>query len=87
MSRVLTDVPGVGPSIAQALADHNISSVKKLAKIKIKKLTRVPGIGETTGKRMIQAAQDLRAADRSNKNVKKKRGKDKNGNKTKKKAK
>ena len=68
----LTDLPGVGPATAEALNARDIGSVKKLSKTKLKDLTRVPGIGEATGQRMIQAAKDLRAQSKAEKKRRKK---------------
>jgi Holliday junction resolvasome RuvABC DNA-binding subunit len=67
MSHALTDVPGVGPSTAEILNANNIDSVNKLAEIDIRELTLVPGIGEITGRKMIQAARNLVAADKTEK--------------------
>ena len=83
MSHALTDVSGVGPSTAATLISKNIDSVKKLAKSDFKELILVPGIGEVTGRNMIQAAKDLRAANKSGKKDKKKGGKNKKDKKRK----
>jgi len=77
MKLTLTDVSGVGPSIAETLIANNIDTVKKLAKFDIKELTSVPGIGEITGKNMIQGAKELLAAKKGGKKDKKKGGKNK----------
>ncbi|MDH3694425.1 MAG: helix-hairpin-helix domain-containing protein, partial [Gammaproteobacteria bacterium] len=61
----LTKVSGVGPSIAKVLVSKKIDSVKKLAKIDLKELTSVPGIGNISGRNMIQTAKKLLAADKS----------------------
>lgn len=87
MSLSLTDVRGIGPSTAQTLIDNNIDSVKKLAKIDLNELTSVPGIGDTTGQNMIQAARDLHAANKPAGKDKKKGGKNKKGKKGKNKSK
>lgn len=42
MSQKLTDVSSVGPSVAAALIDNDIRSVKKLAKTKVKELDTDP---------------------------------------------
>ena len=75
MSLDLTAIPGVGPSLADALAAAKIGSVKKLAKIRLEKLVAVPGIGETTGRRMIEAASALHASNKAGNKSKKKRKK------------
>ncbi|MFC1681241.1 helix-hairpin-helix domain-containing protein [Pseudomonadota bacterium] len=92
MTPTLTDVSRIGPSMAETLIAHKIDTVGKLAEIEIDKLTAVPGIGEVTGKAMIQSAAGLIAADVSpiqeKKRVKegkkeKKNRKDKKGKKNK----
>ena len=59
MTQLLTDVSGVGPSMAETLKKHNVTSVGKLASIELQKLTEIPGIGEVTGKAMIESAEKL----------------------------
>jgi Holliday junction resolvasome RuvABC DNA-binding subunit len=93
MSYALTDVPGVGPSTAEILNSNNIDSVDKLAGIDFRELILVPGIGEFTGRKMIQAAKDLLASngtektekagktDKKEKKEKKKKKKDKKNKK------
>ncbi len=76
----LTNVPGIGPSMAKVLISRKIDSVKKLAKIDLDKLVSVQGIGEISGGNMIQAAKDLVATDKPEKDDKK----DKKGKKNKK---
>lgn len=63
MTHVLTDVTGVGPSMAETLIANKIDTVKMLAGIDIGTLSSIPGIGEVTGKAMIQSAGKLLAAD------------------------
>ena len=65
MTPTLTDVSGIGPSMAEALIANKIDTIEKLAEIEIDKLTAVPGIGEVTGNAMIQSAAVLIAADLS----------------------
>lgn len=77
MSLKLTAVSGVGPSTATALQTKNIDSVKKLSKVKINELIRIPGVGKASGLKMIQSAKDLLAATKSDKKDKKKRAKKK----------
>lgn len=100
MTHTLTDVSGVGPSMAETLVNNKIDSVKKLAKVDIKDLISIPGIGETTGRSIIESAGSLHGKDelpaegkksKKNKPVKKgkkdkkgKRGKNKKGKKSKK---
>lgn len=61
MSLTLTDVSGVGPSTAENLKANKINSVKKLATSNLSKIVSIPGIGETTGQAMIDAANTLLA--------------------------
>ncbi len=63
MTHTLTDVSGVGPSMAETLVSNKIDSVKKLAKVDIKDLISIPGIGETTGRSMIESAGSLHGND------------------------
>ena len=63
MTQMLTDISGVGPSMAETLIANKIDSVKKLAGMNIGELVAIPGIGEATGKAMIQSAAELVAAD------------------------
>ena len=59
MTQALTDVSGVGPSMAEILKKHDVTSVRKLADIELHKLTEIPGIGQVTGQSMIESAGKL----------------------------
>ena len=95
MTHTLTDVSGIGPSMAEALIANKIDTVEKLAGIEIDKLTAVAGIGEINGKAMIRSAGDLITAGvspeqktkKGDKKKKKKKEKDKKKNKKDKKIK
>ncbi len=41
----LHDLRGIGPATATALAEHGLTSVKKLAKADLDRITAVPGFG------------------------------------------
>jgi len=41
----LHDIRGIGPATATLLADHGLTSVKKLAKADLDAITAVPGFG------------------------------------------
>lgn len=41
----LRDIRGIGPATAMALADHGLTSVKKLAKAGLDAIVAVPGFG------------------------------------------
>lgn len=98
MTQALTDVSGVGPSMAETLIANKIDSVEQLAGMNIGELVAIPGIGETTGTAMIQSAGELVTADeqpkqkpeqkekgkKSKKNKKGKKDKKKKGKKNKK---
>lgn len=88
MTPTLTDVSGIGPSMAETLVANKIDSVGKLAEIEIEKLTAVPGIGDITGKAMIRSAAELIAGGQPPERKKARKGqKSKKGKKEKKKDK
>ena len=84
MTQTLTDVSGVGPSMADTLIANKIDSVGKLASMNIGALVAIPGIGETTGKAMIQSAGELVAADEQPERKEEKKEKSKKSKKNKK---
>jgi len=55
----LQDLPGVGPKIAETLKAAGVKSVKELAETDVGKLAEVDGIGETTAKSLIEAAEKV----------------------------
>lgn len=63
---VLTDLPGVGPKLAEILAKHGFDTVEKIAQATTAQLTEVPLIGEKTAEKIQTAAkaavQDLASA-------------------------
>jgi transcription termination factor NusA len=59
MSTPLTNVKGIGPATANALADAGITTAEKLAATSVEKLTAVPGFGELRAKVVIAQAQAL----------------------------
>ena len=62
MKAQLTDVRGIGPSMAQALEAQGIRTVAALAKAKVDKVTAAPGFGEIRAAEVIAAAAALLAA-------------------------
>ncbi|MDQ6966479.1 MAG: helix-hairpin-helix domain-containing protein [Mariprofundaceae bacterium] len=65
MKHELTDIPGIGASTADVLAEHGIDSVKTLIKGGVKKLRTVPGFGEVRAVTTLNAAEDLISGDSS----------------------
>jgi nucleotidyltransferase/DNA polymerase involved in DNA repair len=57
----LEDVSGIGKATAKRLREVGIDTVEKLANVKIEDLLKlqIKGIGEVTGKKYIQSAQEL----------------------------
>jgi len=53
----LTDLPGVGPKLAEILAQHGFDTVEKIAQAEITRLTEVPSIGEKTAEKIRTAAK------------------------------
>jgi hypothetical protein len=62
MKPVITDIPGIGPAAAAALAEHRISSLVKLASASVETISAVPGFSEERASRVIAAAGELLAA-------------------------
>jgi NAD-dependent DNA ligase len=58
-SVALEDVKGIGEKTLKTLRNANIDSVQKLAKMSIKDLTRIKGIGQTSAKKFITGAKAL----------------------------
>lgn len=81
MKHALTDIPGIGESTAALLAEHGIDSVKALLKGGMKKLTKVPGFGETRAATVLNAAEALKhdkpKKDKEEKKAKKEKASDK----------
>jgi predicted RecB family nuclease len=62
MKPQLTDVGGIGPSMARALEAQGIRTVAALAKAGVDKVTAARGFGETRAAGVIAAAAALLAA-------------------------
>ncbi len=59
MNTNLTEVAGVGPSLAEALSQNGFRSVEKIANTDLETLCQVPGIGFASGSRIIEAARQI----------------------------
>lgn len=55
----LSDVPGVGENMVEALKEHGIDSVQKLAETNEEALSDLPMIGMKTAAKIIEEARDL----------------------------
>ncbi len=53
----LTDLPGVGPKLAEILTQHGFDTVEKIAQATTAQLTEVPLIGEKTAEKIQTAAK------------------------------
>jgi len=62
MKAQLTDVRGIGPTMASALEAQGVRTVAALAKASIDKVTAAPGFGEARAAEVIGAATNLLAA-------------------------
>ena len=59
MSTPLTNIPGIGPSTAEALQTHGFDSLETLAASSIEKISEVPGFGAARSAAILQAASDM----------------------------
>lgn len=55
----IVNITGIGPALATACAEAGFSGVDKIARATPAELATVPGIGETSAKTLIIAAQSL----------------------------
>ena len=62
MQPAITDIPGIGPAAAAALAEHRIRTVASLAKASVEKVSAVPGFSEARASKTIAAAAELLAS-------------------------
>jgi N utilization substance protein A len=53
----LTELPGVGPKLAEILVRHGFDTVEKVAQAKVDQLKEVPLIGEKTAEKLLNAAK------------------------------
>ncbi len=53
----LTEVSGIGESLAEKMKKVGINSVEKLASIKLQDLLKINGVGEATGQKFIESAK------------------------------
>jgi predicted RecB family nuclease len=61
MNPTITDVPGIGPTTAEALAEHRIKTVRALANASLEKIAAVPGFSEARAAKVKAAAAALLA--------------------------
>jgi hypothetical protein len=59
MKPAITDIPGVGPVAADALAEHRITTVLRLSRSSIEQVAAVPGFSEARAAKVIAAAAEL----------------------------
>ena len=59
----LEEVPGVGPKLMAELRQFGIETVEDLASMPVEKLMEVPGVGEKTAQKLLNAAQSLLEGD------------------------
>ena len=59
MKPAISDIPGVGPVAADALAEHRLTTLTQLARASIERVAAVPGFSETRAARVIAAAGEL----------------------------
>ncbi len=53
----VSDLPGVGPKLREALEEKGYKTVDVLARLSIEDLTQVKGVGEKTAEKLIEAAK------------------------------
>jgi hypothetical protein len=100
MKPAIIDITGIGPAAAEALAEHRIKTVARLATASVETITAIPGFSAARAEWVIAAAGELLAEsgttpaatdtekESSNKDKKDKKGKKKkNKGKDKKKGK
>ncbi len=61
MNPTMTDVPGIGPAAAEALAEHRIKTLRALASASLEKIAAVPGFSEARAAKVKAAALALLA--------------------------
>ncbi|MFX1499745.1 MAG: helix-hairpin-helix domain-containing protein [Promethearchaeota archaeon] len=59
MTKNLTAISGIGKSLAEKMEKTGITSIEKLASIKIEDLLKIKGIGKSTGQKYIESAKEL----------------------------
>jgi hypothetical protein len=59
MKPVITDIAGVGPVAAEALAEYRISTLTQLARATVTRVAAVPGFSEARAAKVIAAAAEL----------------------------
>jgi hypothetical protein len=59
MKPAITDISGIGPAVAEVLAEHRIRTVASLARASVEKIAAIPGFSEARATRVIAAATEL----------------------------
>jgi hypothetical protein len=59
MKPVITDITGIGPAAAEALAEHRIKTVARLATASVETITAIPGFSAARAESVIAAAGEL----------------------------
>jgi hypothetical protein len=62
MKPTITDITGIGPAAAAALAEHRLGSLKALARASVEKVSAVPGFSAARAQKVIAAAAELLAS-------------------------
>jgi len=55
----ISDLPGVGAKIKEALKDAKLDKINTLAKSSVEDLTKLPGIGKKTAEKLLKAAKEV----------------------------
>jgi N utilization substance protein A len=58
-STSLTELEGISDRLIQILRDAGIENVERILELEVKQLTELPGIGEKTATKILEAARDL----------------------------
>lgn len=62
MKPAITDIAGIGPAAATALAEHGFSSIESISATSVEKLALVPGFSTARAAKVIAAASALAPA-------------------------
>jgi len=81
MSSSITDISGIGPAAANALAEHGIHNLKALAKAGVEQVSSVPGFSDVRSRKVIAAAAELLGSSTPEEPAEKSTGKDAKGKK------
>ena len=59
MKTVITDISGVGPVAAEALAEHGITTLTELASATVDRVAATPGFSKARAAKVIDAAAGM----------------------------